>query len=555
LRQSELRPNDRAGLALKLTVFLIGAAVLIVEIAGARLLSPYFGSNLYVWSAVISVTLFALALGYWRGGQLADARGSHGLLDRLIAAAALLVALDPLFVQATARRLIELPFQAGILLAALVCFAPPLLVLGAVTPVAIRIAVPDFGHVGRAAGAVYACSAAGGILGALAAGFLLLPHWPVNRVFFVTAAVLAALAAARWLARRRSPLTSAAAAMALLAVGGMPVPPSRSWEARAERGFRVVAEKPGFYGWVRVVESDRLRYLLVDGSAQSMQTLGGYPFFRPVWALGVSANLRTRSKNALLIGLGGGDLVRLFRRHDLRITAVELDPVVVETAFHHFGLRRDDLRVVVDDGRRYLARHPADLDIIVLDAYAGSCPPLHLFSQEAFAEMKSKLRPGGLLAVNVVARGYRDRLAAGVAATLATLFPHLLAVPTEGDPARLGNLVFFASDQPLAFPAAWNPDPSARPMRLFWTPLATASSPRASSPVRSSSTGRIRSICCRPPPTSRPAPPTAPTSRRLSCTEASAGLSSGLSATGPRFHFQQSKMMIIGPHGQPEALA
>ena len=459
-------PNDRAGLALKLTVFLAGAAVLIVEIAGARLLSPYFGANLYVWSALISVTLFALALGYWLGGRVADARGSPALLDRLIAAAALLVAVDPLLVQAAARRLIELPFQAGILLAALVCFAPPLFVLGAVTPVAVRIAVPDFGHVGRAAGAVYACSAAGGILGALAAGFLLLPNWSVNRVFSVTAAVLVALAAGRWLGRRRSPLKSVAAAMALLALGGMPLPPSPA-TARAERGFRIVSEKPGFYGWVRVVESDRLRYLLVDGSAQSMQTLGGYPFFRPVWTLGIAAYLRPQAQNTLLIGLGGGDLVKLFRRHDLRVTAVELDPVVVEVAFHHFGLRRDDLRVLVDDGRRSLARQPPELDIIALDAYAGSCPPLHLFSEETFAEMRSKLRPGGLLAVNVVACGYRDRLAGGVAATLATLFPHLLAVPTEGDPARLGNLVFFASDQPLVFPPAWNPAPLSRAQAAF----------------------------------------------------------------------------------------
>ncbi|MBI3667633.1 MAG: fused MFS/spermidine synthase [Acidobacteria bacterium] len=75
-----------------LTVFLSGAAVLVLDILGTRFLSPYFGANLYVWSALISVTLLALALGCWLGGRLPDARGSPLLLDQIVVAAALLVA-------------------------------------------------------------------------------------------------------------------------------------------------------------------------------------------------------------------------------------------------------------------------------------------------------------------------------------------------------------------------------------------------------------------------------------------------------------------------------
>lgn len=55
-----------------LTLFFTGAAILVLEILGTRVLSPYFGVGLYVWSALITVTLMALALGYWWGGRLAD---------------------------------------------------------------------------------------------------------------------------------------------------------------------------------------------------------------------------------------------------------------------------------------------------------------------------------------------------------------------------------------------------------------------------------------------------------------------------------------------------
>ena len=58
--------------ALLATVFITGACVLIIELMGTRILAPYFGSGIYTWSALIAITLAALALGYSFGGRLAD---------------------------------------------------------------------------------------------------------------------------------------------------------------------------------------------------------------------------------------------------------------------------------------------------------------------------------------------------------------------------------------------------------------------------------------------------------------------------------------------------
>jgi hypothetical protein len=52
--------------------FLTGAIVLVVEILGTRVLSPYYGASVYVWSALIGVTLGSLTLGYLAGGWAAD---------------------------------------------------------------------------------------------------------------------------------------------------------------------------------------------------------------------------------------------------------------------------------------------------------------------------------------------------------------------------------------------------------------------------------------------------------------------------------------------------
>jgi spermidine synthase len=458
---SNSRSRRNRNVVLYFTVFVSGAIVLVLEILGTRLLSPYFGNNLYVWSALISVTLLALALGYWIGGRLADWRGTPVLLDQILAGSAVWISIIPPVVRSVPNALSEVTFQVGVLLSALICFGPALFLLGMVTPIAVRIATPDFDHVGRSSGAVYAYSTAGSILGALAAGFLLLPRIPVSRICYAVALALWVLIVGRWLGRSRTFRASLVAVLALAAAGGVfssTLTAPRSWTVGPSR---VVSDRPSFYGTVRVVETKRLRLLLVDGTSQTVQTrLEHEPILSYVSIFGVLPYLRPSGTEMLLLGLGGGGAVRLLREHGIRTTAVEIDPVVAEMAFKHFGLSRDEVALAIDDGRNYLRRHQTRFDFVILDAFAGGSPPSHLFSREAFAEMKRHLRSRGVLSVNMLVGGHRDPLAADLAATLKSVFANLLVVATEADSEELGSMVFFASEAPLEWPDRWEPRPA-----------------------------------------------------------------------------------------------
>jgi MFS family permease len=81
-------------IGLYLTVFLTGASVMVIELLGTRMIASFYGTSLYVWSSLISVTMIALAAGYFVGGRWADRVKRTGL-SLIIALAALLTLLIP----------------------------------------------------------------------------------------------------------------------------------------------------------------------------------------------------------------------------------------------------------------------------------------------------------------------------------------------------------------------------------------------------------------------------------------------------------------------------
>jgi hypothetical protein len=171
--------------AVDLVVFAAGVATLGAEIAAQRLVSPAFGASTAVWANTIGVVLVALAGGYWLGGRLADRRPHVRDLALTALAGAALVALVPLL----GRPVID--GDLGSLPTLLVLVAPPVLVLGAVSPWAIRLRVTGLADAGDVAGRVYALSTAGGLVGTFASALALIPLVGTRWTFLICAALLA----------------------------------------------------------------------------------------------------------------------------------------------------------------------------------------------------------------------------------------------------------------------------------------------------------------------------------------------------------------------------
>jgi len=109
-------------------------------------------------------------------------------------------------------------------------------------------------------------------------------------------------------------------------------------------------------------------------------------------------------RRVLMIGLGGGTFSTLVHRAlpEATVDAVEIDPVVVQAARTHFGLREDGrYRVHVADAADWIARAQTTYDFVLLDAYAGEGIPEALATRAFFEAVARRLAPGGVVAINI----------------------------------------------------------------------------------------------------------------------------------------------------------
>src|SRR6185369_1746925 len=372
------------------TVFVLGAATMVIEIMGTRVIGPVFGVGLFVWSALLSVTLGALAIGYYSGGVLADRTGNPRLLGGLALSTGVLLALVPLLSHAVLSVTEGLGPRWGALGSAVLLFAPSLTVLGMTGPVAVRRATQDLRLAGRSVGSIYAVSTIGSVVGTLGLVYGVIPAFETQAILLGTSGLLVLLGAAS-LAWRKRP----AAFMALL----LPVIGTSAPERPLPNGFSILDRSQSVYGLVEVIEDKNrgVRFLRSDHSILGAQfQTDGSPGFAFVHVLEAVRFLRPQARDALQIGLGIGSLPRALSPHGIRFDTIEIDPAVARFAAKYFGFESNG-EVHVEDARTYLNHTQRQYDLVVHDTFTGGTTPEHLLSLEVLQRIRALLRPSGLL--------------------------------------------------------------------------------------------------------------------------------------------------------------
>jgi spermidine synthase len=418
-----------------------GFAAMALEVAWTRVATLSIGSAPHAFSLVVAAFILGIALGAPIFGRLGDVRGAAAplLATCALGAAATAAVASPVLGELPIRvavtiarhsrsferlQLAELTVIAGAILA-------PTFLMGGMVPLAARLLTQGVpGRVGPALGRAYAASAAGNILGALVAGFALVPALGMERTIALGVLVNAAVGAGflvAWPTRAPALRWAAAAAMAILGlVHAVRVAP---WDRRvltsapfleppvlavggeaAEAVVRILVasrEEPVFYredavATVSVTEAGGRRTMRIGGTPQAVDT-------DPAQALvaHLPLLLHATSRDVLVIGLGSGESVAAALRHPTveTVDCVEISPAVVEAARRFFQqdarpLEDPRVRLVLGDGRAHLAHAPRRYDVVVSQpGNPWMASSWTLFTREAFLDMRGRLRPGGIAAV------------------------------------------------------------------------------------------------------------------------------------------------------------
>ena len=466
---------------LPLLVFTVGTGSLGAEIAAVRLLSPYFGASTIVWANTIGVVLVALSIGYWLGGRWADRNPTmRGLCMLALVAAGLLAivpfAADPLLdVAVSALDSISAGAFLGSLVGVLGLVAVPVLLLGAVSPYAVRLAVHTVEEAGEVAGRLYALSTAGSLAGTLLSALLFIPLIGTRRTFLVFALAIAVVAVAGLRPVRKFALAPAA----IIVLIALPV---GTLKAQTDSG-RVIYETDTEYQYARVVErSDGSRALeLNEGQAQHSIYNPGTVLTGDVWdghlVLPFTTLDRPPRKVAIL-GNAAGTTARAYEEFfpDTEVDGVEIDSELSEIGKRYFDMNNPRLALHHEDARPWLRKTDERYDVISVDAYRQPYIPFYLATNEFFELVRDRLAPGGVLIVNAGHPEGQDELEEVLTASIGEAFPNVVRDPIEDT-----NTLIVAGEGPLSAANLRDAVPSL-PVGLRST--ASASAARIGEPLR-----------------------------------------------------------------------
>ena len=486
-------------MALLAAAALAGFAVLAIEILGVHWLAPWFGTSNLVWSNQIGVVLLAMAIGGWSGGQLArKSPNPLRICSRLLLLAGFFIGtslwLMPMVAQGLLPEGLTLDeaatlFLGGSLGTALLFFAPPVFLLSMLSPLLIEARSKlQSQSAGEAAGGIAAAGTLGSLVGVFGSSLIAIPTLGTRATLAMTSAalilggiLLLRTAKSAATVEQKKTVKGLVAVFLLLPTAGIFFQKDPADDANLPPRAKVLTIAETSLQRLRVVEfPEGERWLQMNEGLDSYQSkwfpdhrswVGGYydlfalaPFYSGCLANAPSLDPNAQSDPVKfwILGFGAGTALypvsEALQGVQWSAVGVEIDTQLVDLVQEWLPLPAE-VEAKVDlvrggDARACLQAAPNDLDFILLDSYTNQFEiPLHLATEEFFAEIYEHLRPGGVLAINLgtsekskSALGFSDAIQDG----LCRVFANQVRLHRV---ARSRNMVAFAR-KGIPFPAS-----------------------------------------------------------------------------------------------------
>jgi len=458
---------------LSMIAFISGACVMVLEMVGARMLAPFLGTSIVVWTSLIGIILASLSLGYWLGGRLADRTVSQKLLAWLLLGAALSILLTVLSHTLILQWVTQFEsLHTSAVLAASLLFALPAVFCGMISPYVTRLALCEVRTAGATVGTLNAISTVGSIVGTFLGGFVLIAWVSSPTIIYGIALVMAASA----LLSGGKMLVPIVAVLALIAgIGG--AFSSKISSLVAADGLIYFQETP--YNSIQIKQGiqepsmRQVRLLITDENRTQSMTFVDAP---ARLALGysqyfaIATALKPEAQRVLMLGGGGYSIPKWLLGPDsplqagrFQLDVVELDPGITDAAERFLGLERDlhpNLAIFHEDARRFVNRSAQSSEpgyqLIFGDVFNSMASvPFHVGTREAAQSIHRSLSDDGVFMMNVISavEGDQGRLYRAIHAAFAETFGTTASflVKAPETPTTVQNVMLLAAKQPIDF--------------------------------------------------------------------------------------------------------
>ncbi len=473
-------------------VFIASFCTLVIELVAGRIMAPYVGVSLYTWTSIIGVVLAGISIGAYLGGRIADRYPRSFTLGWLLFFSGLgAFSISPL-ANLIGGAQFHTSLMSRILLITAIIFFIPSCLLGMISPVVIKLTLNNLEKTGNVVGKIYAFSTLGSILGTFATGFFLI-SWMGTRSILLTMGIILILSALIFGNFFRSGKVFGLFLfflflLALLPLVGFyvyartnpeeaafPASPIESIKQSYRFAFKPPLEEETYlfkesdYYTIKLKKSIKgsngnpLESLVLDHLVHSYTDLKD-PFYLEYEYIRVYEEMvrwqakKRESLKTLFLGGGGYTFPRFIdaKYPKAEIDVVEIDPEITRVVKRYLGVSENSrIRTFNEDGRWFVmnCRERGTYDFIFGDAFNDLSIPYHLTTKEFAMQLKSLLKPDGLLMANVIDSFKEGAFLPSYIRTLEEVFGkgnvHLLTLTSDYEHIGVSTCVVVASPQRL----------------------------------------------------------------------------------------------------------
>jgi len=395
-----------------LVAFVGGMSVMAVEMTAVRIMSPYFGSSIFVWTNILGIIMLALALGYYFGGKTADKFPRPQVFYTIILLTSVVIILLP-FVASPILEVLStnFSFENGTwiimsLIGSIVLFFIPFALLGMISPYLVRLINKEVEETGRVAGRVFAMSTFGSIVGTFLPTLVTVPLLGVQRTIVIFGAALCLIAAIGIGTKKVAALFLLITSLGIIfspAIGNTAEKIASTESAYSYMEIREVGDYIALaFSKTPLIQSVRMKDQVLTGG-----------FYSDYYNLLPPLACPNQECKICLIGVAGAVIpsqINYFYQSekDLSIDGIELDDEIIEFAGDYFDYDIPTLTLHHEDGRMFLRKNQEKYNLLILDAFQELEIPPHLSSREFFRLAAEDITDDGLFAVNVISGSFEN---------------------------------------------------------------------------------------------------------------------------------------------------